>query len=123
MRHIFMLLMLILAGRLPSADVENEKLVVVGQNIEEASLFMKSFGNGGHLLDMETSKGTDLKMWQVGDGVLIAVHSDETKKILHLSYSMSDERPKSTRKTFNMSVKSFNPTSGEMLVVFPMANK
>ena len=112
--------MIAIATRLSSADVGSDKLVVVGQNIDETSLLMKLFGDGGYLLDMMPTNGSGLKMWQVSDGIVIAVYSEESRNIINLSYFLADERPKSTRKTFSIPVKSFSPITREMLAVLPM---
>ena len=58
----------------------------------------------------------ELECWDVDQGVLIAVYSSSTKRIIELSFYLSDDRPKDTRKTFDLKVASFNTTTGVMTI-------
>jgi len=95
-------------------------LIVFGIDIGTASKSMAASGykeTGLAMLAMQ--KDTDLKFWSVGEGVLIAVYSTTNKKVLSLTYSLSDERPKATRKTFGLAVREFDPRNGEMKIAVP----
>lgn len=94
-----------------------EGLIVPGSDIGAVSTSMAASGYKETGLDMlAMQKDADLKFWSVGQGVLIAVYSTANKKVLSLSYSLSDERPKATRRTFDLVVKEFDPKSGEMKI-------
>jgi hypothetical protein len=70
-------------------------------------------------LDMTPGNGTDLKMWTVGEGVLIFAFSQKDRKVVSISYFLCDERPKALRKTFELSVTEFDPKTREMQVKLP----
>jgi hypothetical protein len=97
-----------------------EGLIVPGSDIGAVSTSMAASGYKETGLDMlAMQKDAVLKFWSVGQGVLIAVYSTANKKVLSLSYSLSDERPKATRRTFDLVVKEFDPKSGEMKIAVP----
>ena len=86
-----------------------------GQDIAQVARAMKESGYQETALAMlPKEKGSELKMWEVGEGVLIISFSTKEKKVTKLSYFFCDERPKATRKTFEFSVTEFNPRTGEM---------
>jgi hypothetical protein len=98
----------------------SEGTIVPGSNIEVASKSMAASGYRETGLDMlPAKKETELKFWSVAEGVLIAVYSTTDKKVLSLSYWLCDERPKATRKEFELMVNEFDPQSGEMKIHLP----
>ncbi len=58
----------------------------------------------------------DLRFWDVDQGVLIFRFSKSFSQVLEMTYSLSDERPKALRKTFQFRVSSFDPVTGRMTV-------
>jgi hypothetical protein len=91
-----------------------------GIDIEDVSKLMKNAGYKETALDMLSTKtDTELKMWAVGEGVLILVFSTKDRKVTNISYYLSDERPKAERKTFSLSVLEFDPTTREMRIKLP----
>ena len=60
--------------------------------------------------------GTRLYFWGVDEGVLIVTSSLRTRRVVKLTYWLSDGRPKFTAKTFSFSVESFDPQSGRMVL-------
>ena len=119
MKHQIAVAIILLAGACARAKAD-AGLIVSGSDIGAVNKSMAASGYRETGLDMlATRKDTDLKFWSVGQGVLIAVYSTANKKVLSLSYSLSDERPKVTRKTFDLAVKEFDPKSGEMKIAVP----
>ncbi len=57
-----------------------------------------------------------LRFWSVGEGVLIFRFSKSSGRVLAMTYSLGDERPKAVRKTFSLTVVAFDPESGTMSV-------
>jgi hypothetical protein len=58
----------------------------------------------------------ELQFWDVDQGVLIVAYSTVSKRIVGLTFFLSDERPKATRKTFDLEVGSFDTTTGVMTI-------
>ena len=95
-------------------------VVFIGQSIDTALNLMAPMGNGSPMLEMATrDPDLQMKMWSVGEGVLIAVHSEKDRSIKSLSFYMSDERPKWEAKTFEYEVSQYFPATGEMRIVVP----
>ena len=89
--------------------------VKAGADIIEVRQAMLEAGYNITGLAMRTFKeGQQLEFWSVGEGVLIANYFSESKRLVGLSFWLADERPKSTRKTFSMSVESFETETGMM---------
>jgi len=88
--------------------------------IEDASAIMAPLGDGGLLLDVIPSD-TDLaiKMWPTDSGIVIATYSKSKSTIESLSFHLSDERPKSTRRTFDFKMTSYDPSTGKMTITVP----
>ncbi|MBL9145225.1 MAG: hypothetical protein JNM99_16220 [Verrucomicrobiaceae bacterium] len=57
-----------------------------------------------------------LDFWTVGDGILIIVYSPATGLITSLSFTVMDERPKSTRKEFYFPADSFDTATGKLVL-------
>jgi hypothetical protein len=96
-------------------DVRKVKL---GANADSASTAMTGAGYEETMLAMEARDQThDLKMWKVGEGVLICTFTKADKIITQVSYFLCDERPKSARKEFVFSVKQFDPQSGVLEIL------
>ncbi len=58
----------------------------------------------------------DLQFWGVDQGVLIVAYSTASQRIVGLTFSLCDERPKATRKSFDLEVASFHTTTGVMTI-------
>jgi len=102
------------------ADATRPGVVSVGQNIDIALKLMAPMGDGSPMLEMATGDpDLEMKMWAVGKGVLIAIHSRKDRSIRSLSFYMSDERPKALRKTFEYEVLQYFPETKEMRIVVP----
>lgn len=68
-------------------------------------------------LDMAASQpGQDLRFWAVGDGILILRLSNSSSRVLGMTYSLCDERPKALRRTFDFDVASFDTSNGTMAI-------
>ena len=91
--------------------------ISIGTDIAQTTSAMKEAGYSSTGLDMGSAdRDTQLAFWSVEEGVLIVGYSLKTKKVIGVSYWLSDERPKATRKTFDMEVKSFDTETGVMTV-------
>jgi hypothetical protein len=87
----------------------------IGSDIDKASADMKAKKYDDSGLDMGTlDPSDDLQFWQIDDGVLIAVYSKKDRKIKSLTFWFADDRGKSKRQEFNLSVISFDPETGVM---------
>ena len=96
------------------------KTIRLGHDIDDVTRVMAESGFNETGLDMIATKAdTDLKMWSVGEGVLILTYSTKDKKVLGMSYFLCDERPKATRKTFHLNVREFDPKTRELKIVLP----
>ena len=88
-----------------------------GQKLDDVAARMKAAGFKETGLELVANKvGTALKMWAVGEGVLIVSYSKQDGTLIGLSYSLSDERPKATRKTFDFVVEEFDPQTRAMKI-------
>jgi hypothetical protein len=100
-------------------DCAGGSLIKTHQAIEAVAKLMKDAGYLETALDMVSGEGTELKMWAVGEGVLIFTFSQKTRKVTSISYYLCDERPKALRKTFEFSVTEFDPKTREMKIKLP----
>jgi|GEM_PF-2431650 len=92
-------------------------MVSEDSEIEEVNKAMTAAGYSESGLDMAPADPKhDMAFWAVDGGVLIVLYSTETKKVTGVTYWLCDERPKGTRKTFEMTVKCFDTDSGLMIV-------
>ena len=84
-----------------------------GITIEGVSKAMQSVGydKSGRAI-AATDKKNGLVTWSVERGTLVVAYSLETMKVVGVSYWLSDERPKATRKTFRFTVTSFDTETG-----------
>lgn len=90
------------------------------QDIDKVSKLMQRFGYQEAGLDMAPrDKDTDLKMWAVGEGVLIFTVSTKDKKVLHITYFLCDERAKASRKEYRFQVSSFDPKIRAVTIMLP----
>jgi hypothetical protein len=97
-----------------------EKTICPGNDIREARKAMAEAGYKETGLAMLATKAdTDLQMWSVGEGVLILTYSTKDNKVLGMSYFLCDERPKATRRTFDLDVKEFDPKTRELRITLP----
>jgi hypothetical protein len=69
-------------------------------------------------LDMapRPGSGEDLQFWAVAQGVLIVSYSKASQKITGMNFWLADERPKASRRTFELNVTSFDTSSGAMTI-------
>jgi hypothetical protein len=67
-------------------------------------------------LQMMPHTGEDLQFWEVGEGVLIIRYSKASLKIVGMTFSLADARPKALRKEFYFDVASFDTTTGTMTI-------
>jgi hypothetical protein len=58
----------------------------------------------------------DLQFWTVAEGVLIVTYSKVSQKITRMTFWLADERAKAFRRTFELSVTSFDTGSGAMTI-------
>jgi len=87
----------------------------IGSDIDKAITEMKAKNYDDSGLDMGTvDQSNDLQFWQIDDGVLIAVYSKKDRKIKNLTFWFADDRGKSKRQEFRLSVISFDPETGVM---------
>lgn len=97
-----------------------ETKIVAGQSIDEVTKIMTDLHYRETGLEMAPrQKGDELKMWTVGEGALILTYQTKTRKVTHISFYLSDERPKATRKSFDFEVVEFDAKTREMKIVIP----
>ena len=112
------LLLVLLCHGLRAEEVGS---IMPGQDVVQVARAMKESGyRETAIAMMPKEKGSELKMWEVGEGVLIVSFSTKEKKVTNLSYFFCDERPKATRKTFEFPVTEFHPRTGEMKLRLPL---
>lgn len=102
--------------------------VSIGQNINEANKAMSQAGikEGLGLAIVTNSKSEELTGWPVNDGYLIAAYSTANGRIRSLSIYLPDKDPRIHRKaneSHTFAVKSYVPSTGEMLVIIPAHSK
>lgn len=109
-------LLLVFVGFLFSASASAAG-ITKEMTISEASKAMKAAGYTETGLDMLAPLANEsLQFWSVDQGVLILRYSKTSNQIVSLSFHLSDERPKATRKTFDFPVTSFDTTSGSLTI-------
>lgn len=100
---------------LPSAG--HAALITKGSEITEArkAFVADQYAKSG--MEMRpTTTDTELDFRTVDEGVLVLSHSTKTGLVTGLLYTLTDERPKSTRKTFDFEVESFDTTTGRLVL-------
>jgi|ERR1022692_163999 hypothetical protein len=111
-----LLLLLAFLGNLLCASSSAEvitnglPMVVTGKSMEAAGYKKTQLATAPRI------PNEDLQFWHVDQGVLIFTYSSVSKRIVGLSYILSDERPRATRKTFSFDVTSFDTTTGLMTI-------
>jgi hypothetical protein len=101
----------------PASAPGSAQLLTNGLPIATARQAMEAAGYRQTGLDMLPSKPNDqLQYWAVGQGVLIIGYSKASEAITGLAFSLSDERPKAFRKTFDFEVTSFDTATGLMVI-------
>jgi len=109
-------LLLVFVGFLFSASA-SAAVITKEMTISEAYKAMKAAGWIETGLDMLAPLVNEsLQSWSVDQGVLILRYSTTSNQIVSLSFHVSDERPKATRKTFDFEVTSFDTTSGLLTI-------
>ena len=95
-------------------------IIKPGQNINDVADKLGKTGYKETGLDMAPlSQDLALKMWAVGEGVLIFSYSKKDKIIKGISFFLCDERPKNLRKSFDFIVKEFDPIARELKIIVP----
>jgi len=103
--------------------------VRIGQNISEAIKVMSQAGikEGLGLALATDSKSEELTGWPVNNGYLIAAYSTVNGRIVSLAIYLPDKDPRIRSKTkwknHTFVVKSYVPSTGEMLVIIPAREK
>lgn len=115
LRHTVFLALVAVLAAIPA--MAEDTAITPGQSSDDASKLMQDAGFKEAGLDMApTAKDTSLKMWSVGDGVLIFTYSTKDKKVTALSFFLCDERPKASRREFEFSVTEFDPKTKAMKI-------
>lgn len=112
MRHLLLLGLAWLA----SCVCASAEVLTNGLSMTVASNAMQKAGYKKTGLEMVPHPGEVLEFWQIGDGVLIASYSETPQKIVGLAFWFADERPKATRRTFELDVASFDTDTGVMTI-------
>ncbi len=100
-----------------STSTSRGALVKEGSDIDAVNRAMEKAGYSKTGLQMGTlDPSYRLAFWSVDEGVLVVVYSNESKRVTNVSFCLSDERPRGTRKTFDLNVTSFDTDSGAMVV-------
>lgn len=102
------------------ATRSGEDVVKPGAPIERVEYAMTEAGHGETMLAFEPGDDShSLRMWDVGDGVLICTFGKRDQTVIAIEYFLCDERPKTTRKEFIFPVEEFRPQAREMRIVVP----
>ena len=97
---------------LASCASASAEVLTNGLSLTVASNAMQVAGCKKTGLEMKPHRGAALECWQIGDGVLIVSYSESSRKIVGLAFWFADDRPKSTRQTFEFDVASFDTGTG-----------
>jgi hypothetical protein len=94
------------------------EVITNGLAVSDARKAMVAAGYKQTGLDMiaRNHPKEDLQFWGVDQGVLIVAYSTASQRIVGLTFFLCDERPKATRKTFDLEVASFDTTTGVMAI-------
>jgi hypothetical protein len=104
------LVSLILVGASHAIEIKN------GMKITDATKAMKDARYRASGLSLDPIDPDDeFSFWSVDGGVLTVTYSLTTKKIVRISYSLSDWQSKASTE-FTLSVKSFDLGSGSMVI-------
>ena len=110
------ILPLLVAGFLIEASA-SAAVIAKGVWASQARDAMKAADYTETGLDMlAPNANEELEFWSLDQGVLIVRYSRASNQIVSLSFHLSDERPKATRKTFDFEVASFDTTSGLLTI-------
>ena len=117
------LLMLLLAGcnERPQAEqqrpAQRQTFVEPQIAIETIAKLMTDSGHTETMLQMSTGDPNKMmKMWNVGDGVLIVTYDATTNNSESVRYYISTGGPKLHRKNWSFPVETFDPASGTMTI-------
>lgn len=92
-------------------------VIKTGGDFTEASRTMFATGYKENVLEMiSLNKDERLMFWSLKEGTLVVVYSQETNKIVGISYYWCDEREKAIRETVEIDVKSFDVDSGNLIL-------
>ena len=74
-------------------------------------------GHAETVLQMDTDDPNKrLRMWIVGDGVLIATYDSTTNNTDSVEYHISSDGPKANRKNWSFPVETYDPEDGTMTI-------
>lgn len=110
----FLLIALLLAAALPQATAE---VITKGYKIADAekALTKAKFTKTG--LEVRPARADcSLDFWEVDEGVLIISYSTATGIIEGMAFTITDERPKSSRKEYDFAVVSFDTEAGTLVL-------
>jgi hypothetical protein len=113
MKH-FLITLAALAAMIAPAGAE---LIIPGTTITQAQKALAAARYTKNGLEMSVTP-SDLAMdfWTVDEGILIVIYSPATGLIAALSFTIMDERPKSTRKEFSFGADSFDTATGKLVL-------
>ncbi|MFC1707389.1 hypothetical protein ACFL59_11345, partial [Planctomycetota bacterium] len=116
----YLLALTLLLALVAAPVLAEATLIRAGQEIGDVSQLMERAGYEETQLAM-ASKEEDihLKMWSVGEGVLICSFSTKDKVVKDLSYYLCDARPITERTEFEFRVTRFAPDTGQMTIEIP----
>jgi len=98
--------------------VKNEVVVESETSIEVISKLMADAGHEETMLQMSTGDPNQLlKMWTVGDGVLIVTYNSKTSLATRIDYNVSSDGPKLHRKNWSFTVDKFSPETGKLTIL------
>ena len=92
-------------------------IVEDGKAHGDVTAAMKAAGYPEAGLEIGGGVGRRVLMWTVEEGVLVVGYSSETGVVSGVSFWIMDERPKKHRMTVTYSVKRFDTTTGEMVII------
>jgi len=116
-----MLLMLIGCNEESAPDqqplVQRRAVVEPDVGIETIAKMMSDSGYSETMLQISTGDPNKrLKMWDVGDGVLIATYDSKSNNSDSVTYRISSGGPKLHQKNWSFPVETFDPTDGTMTI-------
>lgn len=93
------------------------ELITTGTALAQAQKALAAAKHTKSGLDMGvTPSDMALDFWTVDQGVLVITYSSATGLIAALSFTVMDERPKSTRKEFFFPADSFDTATGKLVL-------
>ena len=98
----------------------SQETVEVGQKIDVIAKLMATNGFSETMRQIESGDPEiAIRMWSVGDGVLIVDYRKDDSISTDLSFLLTTDGPKSTRQDFSHQVKRFTPENDELTIIVP----